>query len=187
MDPYRKVQPGERLKVPARAWNALMGGLGERPGFEAGPSQLLQYATIVPVQLTSSPSQTYGYVGIPIQISGCEVHGTQNQPLGLSLLRGVVAEPQDLLSTTRLPAPEMFAVTMQPITANKTSVVMCAIKGLCIARVRIYAPTDRYVALPTRRSASETVASLRGTLESSDAGYGRLVAQINDTFSLISI
>lgn len=39
MDPYRKVQPGERLKVPARAWNELMGGLGVRPGFEVGQGQ----------------------------------------------------------------------------------------------------------------------------------------------------
>jgi hypothetical protein len=38
MDPYRKVQPGERLKVPARAWNALVGGLNSQPEFTVSPS-----------------------------------------------------------------------------------------------------------------------------------------------------
>jgi hypothetical protein len=83
----------------------------------------------------------------------------------------------------------MFALTVEPMKSGTgaTTVVRCAIKGLAIARVRQFASSDRYVALPTRRSTSETVASLRGTLESSAAGYGRLVAVINSDFCLVSI
>ena len=80
----------------------------------------------------------------------------------------------------------MFALTGEPMRTT-TTVVRCAIKGLAIARVRIYANTDRYVALPTLRSNSESTSAFRGTLESSAAGYGRLVAQINTDFSLVSI
>lgn len=47
MDPYRKVNPGERLKVPARAWNALMGGLKERPGFEATFAQVARDSVVI--------------------------------------------------------------------------------------------------------------------------------------------
>jgi hypothetical protein len=65
--------------------------------------------------------------------------------------------------------------------------VRCAIKGLAVARVRQFSDADRYVALPTRRTTAETVESLRGTLETSAAGYGRLVAVINSDFCLVSI
>lgn len=36
-DPYRKAIPGERLKIPARAWNRLMGGLSEMPPMGGAP------------------------------------------------------------------------------------------------------------------------------------------------------
>lgn len=189
MDPYRKVQPGERLKVPARAWNELMGGLGVRPEFGAGPSLVTQYAIVVPIKLTTAPEVSYEHVGVPIKLTDVAIFGSVAIPAGISLLTGQIAEPTDLRGTTLLPAPEMFGLTVEPMRPgeNGTTVVRCAIKGLAIARVRQFASSDRYVALPTRRADSETVESLRGTLETSAAGYGRLVKVISEDFCLVSI
>jgi hypothetical protein len=191
--PDGRIEKGQRLSsaISARAWNRAQEAadrvLGAGTGAEAGPLSLLQYSIVVPVQLTAAPGINYSYVGVPIKISGCEVFGTTAAPAGLKLLRGQIAEPTDLLGTTLLPAPEMFALTVEPMRSGETLVVQCAIKGLAVARVRVFSSSDRYVALPTRRSSSETVASLRGTLESSAAGYGRLVSVLSDDFCLVSI
>jgi hypothetical protein len=191
--PDGRIEKGQRLgsAISARAWNRAQDAadvvLGVRPGFEAGSLSLLDYAIVVPVQLNSAPGINYSHVGVPIKISGCEVFGTTAAPAGLKLLRGQIAEPTDMRNTTMLPAPEMFALTVEPMKSGETLVVRCAIKGLAVARVRQFADTDRYVALPTRRATAETVESLRGTLETSAAGYGRLVAVINSDFCLVSI
>jgi hypothetical protein len=191
--PDGRIEKGQRLgsAISARAWNRAQDAadhvLGVRPGFEAGSLSLLDYAIVVPVQLNAAPGINYSHVGIPIKISGCEVFGTTAAPAGLKLLRGQIAEPTDMRNTTMLPAPEMFALTVEPMKSGETLVVRCAIKGLAVARVRQFADTDRYVALPTRRATAETVESLRGTLETSAAGYGRLVAVINSDFCLVSI
>jgi hypothetical protein len=191
--PDGRIEKGQRLAtaISARAWNRAQEAadrvLGAGTGAEAGPLSLLEYSIVVPVQLTAAPGINYSYVGVPIKISGCEVFGTTAAPAGLKLLRGEIAEPTDLRNTTLLPAPEMFALTVEPMKSGETLVVQCAIKGLAVARVRQFADTDRYVALPTRRATAETVDSLRGTLETSAAGYGRLVAVINSDFCLVSI
>ena len=193
MDPLKKVRPGERLQIPARAWNRVLDTLGPNLGYGASTGGDILYAMVVPIELTASPTQDYPHIGVPIKISACvainSTIGNAQLPVGISLMRGAVAEPTDLTSSTLLPAPEMFALTVEPMKSGTgaTTVVRCAIKGLAIARVRQFASSDRYVALPTRRSTSETVASLRGTLESSAAGYGRLVAVINSDFCLVSI
>jgi hypothetical protein len=190
--PDGRIEKGQRLStaISARAWNRAQDAadivLGVRPGLEAGMPAPFQYALVVPVRLTSAPSIAYEYVGVPIEISECEIYGTGSNPAGVNFIGGAIAEPQDLRTTTALPAPKMFAVTVEPMQTG-ASVVRCAIRGVCVARVRRFAATDRYVALPTRRAAAETVDSLRGTLESSTAGHGRLIAAINDDFSLISI
>lgn len=193
--PDGRIERGQRLgsAISARAWNRAQDAadvvLGVRPGFEAGPAVATQYAIVVPVKLTSAPTVDYGYVGVPIKITSASMLGATINPAGIAMLSGEIAEPTDLRDTTLLPAPEMFAISVEPIKSGDgaTTVVRCAIKGLAIARVRVYSETDKYVALPTRRSTSESLASLRGTLESSAAGYGRLVVQINEEFSLVSI
>jgi hypothetical protein len=191
--PDGRIEKGQRLSsaISARAWNRAQEAadrvLGAGTGAEAGPLSLLEYSIVVPVQLTAAPGINYSYVGVPIKISGCEVFGTTVAPAGLKLLRGEIAEPTDLRNTTLLPAPEMFALTVEPMKQNETLVVRCAIKGLAIARVRRFSSTDRYVALPTRRATEETVESLRGTLESSAARYKRLITDVSNDFCLVSI
>lgn len=193
--PDGRIEKGQSLNraISARAWNRAQDAadvvLGVRPGFSAPGVSLTPYAIVVAVKLTSPPTVNYPYVGVPIKITGCDIFGTAQNPAGVSEISGEIAEPTDLRNTTFLPAPEMFAVTVEPMVAgaSPTTAVRCAIKGLCVARVRIYSATDRYVALPSRRSTAETVESLRGTLESSAAGYGRLIATISNDFSLVSI
>jgi hypothetical protein len=197
MNPYKKVRPGERLVISARAWNRAQESadrvLGPLPRFAAAGIDPLQYAIVVPVGLTAAPGIDYPHIGVPIKITSCSTSFSLvneiSVPVGISLISGEIAEPTDMRSTTVLPAPEMFALTVEPMKsgAGGTTAVRCAIKGLAIARVRRFATSDRYVALPTRRSTGETVESLRGTLETSAAGYGRIVAVINSEFCLVSI
>ena len=69
MDPYRKVQPGERLKVPARAWNALVGGLNAQPEFTVSPGNSGGNSIVVRIsQYWSTLSHTPLAVGHGISI-----------------------------------------------------------------------------------------------------------------------
>lgn len=192
-DPRQYVRPGQRLQIAASQINALNEIMRVKTGFGAGGFSELQYAIVVPVRLTTAPAVDYPHIGVAIKISSCQTSKSQVNdkllPFGISFISGSVAEPTDMTSTTALPAPEMFALTVEPIKSGQggTTVVRCAVKGLAIARVRRFSTSDRYVALPTRRSTSETTELLRGTLETSAAGYGRFVIAIDDDFALISI
>lgn len=197
-----RIEPGQKLAgaISARAWNRAQDAadrvLGVGTGFGAGGFSDLQYAIVVPVRLTTVPAVDYPHIGVAIQITSAAVSNSEPTqqfqygfPVGINMISGQIAEPASLIGSTLLPAPEMFALTVEPMKSGSsaTSVVRCAIKGIAIARVRQFSVSDRYVALPTRRSTSETVASLRGTLETSAAGYGRFVAKIDNDFAIVSI
>lgn len=50
MDPYRKVNSGQRLKVPAPAWNRLMDLAGAQDGFMSGPGSPLPMHLTLPAK-----------------------------------------------------------------------------------------------------------------------------------------
>ena len=120
-DPYRKAIPGERLKIPARAWNKLMGELAVTPGFEAGPLT----ATSAPYQWVYAKNGTASTVnrwGI-MAITGVEVTPTSDATAAATVqFQSMPVITGGTLGTTTT----AWCVALEPIRANKIGRVAVA-------------------------------------------------------------
>jgi len=143
MDPYRKVQPGERLKVPARAWNALMGGLAEAPAFKAdgvrGPSAPYTF-------VYCKPSVTVAQWGV-LEITGMEITPTGATGPGNSQFESMPV----LTGGTPTETSQALCIAIEPIESGKIGRV--AVDGAVQCKLDI-GNTDHKFARP-KASTSE--------------------------------
>lgn len=142
MDPIKKVRPGERLQIPARAWNRVLDTLGPNLGYAAGATAGVDRASnIVLVQ--------NGNIALPMHGVCCLEHGS-NSFNGATLdgtdaasviLRRFIENPIfQAAPLVQIGAP--FGIALEPIAAQKVGRV--AIGGSVVVRVNLSNTTHRF-------------------------------------------
>jgi hypothetical protein len=145
MDPIKKVRPGERLQIPARAWNRVLDTLGPNLGYAAGASAGVERASnIVLVQNNSGQDVPWlgvlGISGVAIDIDGGTLDGTTAES---ARLREIIAKP--VLSGV---APisgthdDAFVVAIEPIESGKIG--RCASGGTFVVCVNVLSNNHKY-------------------------------------------
>lgn len=112
-DPYRKVRPGEPVKIPARAWNELVGGL--RPGANRGGEPVdgmsAPYSWVYAKNTATGPVSRWSVVAI----TGLEV-----TPTGTT---GPAAQQFESMPIVTASSPTAgttaWGVAIEPIEAGK--------------------------------------------------------------------
>jgi len=146
MDPYRKVQPGERLKVPARAWNELMGGLGVPAGFEA--------------EGVRGPSAPYTYVycraNVAVERSGVlEIIGMHVTPTGATGAATTQFESMPvLIGATPSENSRAIAIAVEPIATN--SIGRVAVDGVVQVKIDVGHADHRFARPKASTSAMQS-------------------------------
>lgn len=167
------ARPGDR-KISARAWNRALRAtdyvLKVRPGPSQAEAAPYQFCLTVPVKITN-PADCVS--GTAITITDYHVHAGTTV---LKYLQGEIMTPKPLSTyethSTVFPVP--FAVAVEPIRAE-SDVIMCAVSGLCVARIRVISNQHRYVSVATDRTAAGGTAGEDGVLETSDMGFAKLL------------
>lgn len=170
MDPYRKVNPGERLKVPARAWNALMGGLKERPGFEASGGIPYQSQIRFPVRMQNATPMPYSVVGLadlhPSFRFNPLTYPYENQPPHQDG-KGLPEWAVGLFHQLTTPANAVsWCICEKVVAANDVGI--CVLRGVTFARIRVRDSSHRFAVPSINRDGQEWTASLDGILDSTE-------------------
>ncbi len=148
MDPYRKVQPGERLKVPARAWNALVGGLNAQPEFTVSPGHSGGNSIVVRIAegwptLNHTPLEVGHGISIPLNRGTQTLLLTTSKNTTGSATSKVVSSEDDLVqfSTTDTPCFTIESGTTDTSLGSRCGIiesVSALVDGYytCTVRVR---------------------------------------------------
>lgn len=188
-----RLEPGQPLRgaISARAWNRAQDAadvvLGATPS-QLADGQSYSYPFVAALINIPAASVAYPHGGVAIQIGGASwsVNTTSSQQwpraeqtTAINYLAGTIAVPKSLIQyeTQSTILPQMFAVTVEPISLGQT-VVRCAVAGICVAAIRDIASSHRYAALPTLRSAQDSAAARTGLLETSDCGYAVILERV---------
>ena len=188
MDPYKKVRPGERLVISARAWNRAQEAadhvLGSQPMFGAGTGIGAPSFLAIPMQINGNamlPGNKFP-PGAVVQIGGLATPRSATESFVTADLSppydgymtcsagiAFIHEPTDAINSFLRVSP----VISWGVTANGGvigSVVPVIIRGVAPVRIRILRfaneqPSTSLAAPSVRRSQQETVERLRGVLE----------------------
>jgi hypothetical protein len=148
VDPYRKVQPGERLKVPARAWNALVGGLNAQPEFTVSPGHSGGNSIVVRIAegwptLNHTPLEVGHGISIPLNRGTQTLLLTTSKNTTGSATSKVVSSEDDLVqfSTTDTPCFTIESGTTDTSLGSRCGIiesVSALVDGYytCTVRVR---------------------------------------------------
>lgn len=135
-DPYQKVQPGDRLTIPAQAWNRMLDSIsipvqtgGELAGLEAAPN------TVWIKNASGHDVDRFGVLGI----SGVAIDPTAGPTQELEFarrpaLRGV--------TPTVTGHADKFAVCLEPI--KNDAIGRAAIGGVFACKVYVQSTTHRF-------------------------------------------
>jgi hypothetical protein len=138
MDPIKKVRPGERLQIPARAWNRVLDTLGPNLGYAAGASAGVERASnIVLVRNDSGMNlpacAVLGISGVAISPVGGTLTGTDAASARARsfferpALTGIVPSTAD--------HSDKFVVTLEPIAAG--AIGRAAAGGVFACKVQV--------------------------------------------------
>jgi hypothetical protein len=139
MDPYQKVQQGERLVIHAQAWNKMLDSIsvpqqtgGELAGLEPGPN-------IVWVKNSSAGDvPRFGVLGI----GGVAIAPTAGATQELEFAR----RPALLgVTPTEASHADRFVVCLEPIKQNAFG--RAAIGGVFACKVFVHSPQHRYAGI----------------------------------------
>jgi len=193
-DPYKKVRPGERLVISARAWNRAQDAadrvLGAAPRFEAvaGPvgSSVLRNASYLRQELSFPFRQTrFGmivdnaYEVLPVN-SGAFSQKPPLDPGGhyCQLFRAVPFVDRRQTASSRFSV--LAGGAMLPPQYNAAGFVDLITHGTCLAMVRKntggFLPRVRPAVI---RYSTDTAANLKGIAEDADCGWGELLYWTN--------
>lgn len=171
-----RVEAGQPIAeaFSATAWNRAQDAadivLGTKRMAYGQPAVPYQFAIISPVKISSPEDQPSGTA---ITITDFEIYPNTTR---LKYLTGEIMSPVALSKyethSTVFPVP--FAVAVEPIRAE-SDVIMCAVSGLCVARIRVISNQHRYVSVATDRTAAGGTAGEDGVLETSDMGFAKLL------------
>lgn len=180
-----RVEQGQRIRgaLSAQAWNRAQQAadivLGAGAGVTAGTTVVSRYPAVVfPVKIQPALTVDLKQAGYAIELSSFGAGQYSNFSGVIEFFYGSLAQPRDLITgeTDSTILPTVFAVTVEPAKAG-TDVVLCAVSGICMAKVNVISASHKYVALPTRRSSSANPEP--GVLETSDTGYAVIATRGN--------
>lgn len=135
-DPYKKVQPGDRLTIPAQAWNRVLDSVsvplqtgGELAGLEPGPN------TVWIKNASGHDVVRFGVLGI----NGVAINPTAGNTQEMEFAR----RPALLGVTPTVDShADRFAVCLEPIKNNQYG--RAAVSGLFPCKVFVTSQTHRF-------------------------------------------
>jgi len=174
-DPYRKTAPGERLKIPARAWNRLIETVGESK-YLGGEGFTLSHLPSVRIQL-----QFIGYFGQVIAI-GAGVNQTATLlpsptfPANIGSLSNFSAKEKQLPTVSWLRSGPSGVREDSPIAiCNTNNDDSWVVSGFAITRVRVFNHNHRYASFQLVNTGRTEDGNQFGSLTSAFWGPVRLI------------
>lgn len=145
MDPIKKVRPGERLQIPARAWNRVLDTLGPNLGYAAGVDEPIEKAANIAMVRNSS--------GLPVPAGGVlALFGTiANNPSGGTLGGTAAADSRareflqrPVLVGTKCTATDVVqvAIALEPVADG--AIGRFAVGGMFPCKVKRINSAHRY-------------------------------------------
>lgn len=176
MDPIKKVRPGERLQIPARAWNRVLDTLGPNLGYAAGePAGIERASNIVLVRNDSGETVPWlgviGFKGVVIDPSGGTLDGTNDAS---KRAREFVSKPVLVGDhpSSDFSIGEKIGIAIEPIGVGKIG--RAAIGGAFACQVYINSQTHGF-AVPVRAINAIPDGGNKWELNSADCGPVKLL------------
>jgi hypothetical protein len=163
-DPYRKARPGEKLTIPARAWNQLMEGLSTAPGItgDGGGPFVAPYTWVWAKNTTGQDLPRWGVLAI----TGLEsVPGSTDTPATRQF-----QELPILTGTAPTTSTVAWCIAVDPIPAGTIGRV--AVDGVVQCKVEIATTADTFVACKASASELKTGGSGQGMILWKQTGTG---------------
>ncbi len=143
MDPIKKVRPGERLQIPARAWNRVLDTLGPNLGYAAGEPQGSSPVSMI-ILVRNNSGNPVPWLGV-LAIGGPVIDPTGGSLTGTATTdaraREFVANPV-MNGGTPSGGSQQVAVAIEPIENGKIG--RMAISGRFACKVKVLSTSHGY-------------------------------------------
>lgn len=164
-DDHKRVRPGDPLRITARVWNKVVGGVATRPGFEFEPVPQARTNFVIRCKNQSgAPVPRWGVLAITgvaveptVDPTGAATQSFESQPAVIGVAAATGTQGQ-------------YVVAVQPIAAGEFG--FAAVDGVVQVKLDIVSATHRFATPKAGSTEMQTAASGEATILWKQAGTG---------------